>query len=393
MKNKIAILSHVLPPSSNGQAIMLYRLLEKTPKQDYILILSRKYLGREKEPRSSKKLAGKYYTLEIPKETELTIREYMKKSLYRRAVSFISTVRTQTKQLKSILISEKCETLVACTGGFFDLFAAYLAVRKLKIRFVIYSFDDYVYQWTGILRVMVRMIAKRAFKRADQLIAPNEFLQKAYFSRYGKKSVIVRNPYIPFRISKQKKVFNKKEINIVYTGSVYFAHFDAFRNLIKAIELLDMPAKLHIFTGQPKQKLEKEGISGRQVIFHKNVDQSETCNVQKQADILFLPLAFDSPIGETIKTSAPGKMGEYLSSGRPILVHAPKNSYISWYFKKNKCGVVADTPDPKQLAEAIAEMIKNKSKSKEFIRNAIRRAKSDFSLEKARKNFSSVISE
>jgi hypothetical protein len=49
------------------------------------------------------------------------------------------------------------------------------------------------------------------------------------------------------------------------------------------------------------------------VVRHPHIPQSRVAAILRQADVLFLPLAFRSPIQEVIRTSAPGKMGEYLA--------------------------------------------------------------------------------
>lgn len=390
---KFAVFSHVLPPSGSGQGVVLYRLLEHLPQDEYVLISCKSEDNTTKEPQSSKRLLARYYFLKIPPKAEVVIKDYLKKTFVSRVISYLSTIKSQSKELKEILIKEKCDVLVACTGDFFGMPVAYLAARKLKIRFIIYSFDDYVYQWAGVLRTVARFISRFAFRRADDLIVPNEFLQKAYRGRFHRESTIIRNPYLPFPLAKKERLFNKDELNIIYTGAVSSAHFDAFKNLVEAMKLMQKPVKFHLFTGQHKEMLEREGIIGEQVQFHNHVDQSEISAIQKQADILFLPLAFNSPINETVRTSAPSKMGEYMVSGIPILVHAPKDSFLSWYFKKNNCGIVVDVLDPKILADTIFRTIEQKDTVKEITANAKERVKIDFSVNLARKNFMSVINQ
>ena len=73
--------------------------------------------------------------------------------------------------------------------------------------------------------------------------------------------------------------------------------------------------------------------------------------------MLFLPLAFDSPYPAVARTSAPAKMAEYLTARRPILVHAPADSFVSSYFRPHSCGVVVDEVDPIALAQALERVI------------------------------------
>src|SRR5205823_2319116 len=85
------------------------------------------------------------------------------------------------------------------------------------------------------------------------------------------------------------------EKRIVYTGAVYEAHYDAFRNLVRAIELLGREdVRLHLYTAQTPGELAEVGIKGP-VVVHGHVAASAVPAIQKQADVLFLPLAFDSP--------------------------------------------------------------------------------------------------
>jgi glycosyltransferase involved in cell wall biosynthesis len=132
--------------------------------------------------------------------------------------------------------------------------------------------------------------------------------------------------------------------------------------------------------------LEREQIKGP-IEYHSHVSPSDVLKVQREADILFLPLAFNSPIPETVKTSAPGKMGEYLASGRPILAHAPADSFVSWYFRERECGVVVDCSDPLILKHAIERILDDSDLRQRVSRNARICAQSDFSLKVVQTQF------
>jgi glycosyltransferase involved in cell wall biosynthesis len=92
------------------------------------------------------------------------------------------------------------------------------------------------------------------------------------------------------------------------------------------------------------------------VFRHAHVEQAASYAQQRAADVLFLPLAFHSTIQEVLRTSAPGKLAEYLASGRPILVHAPAETFIAGHFRSHRAGIVVDTPDPQRLAGALRDI-------------------------------------
>jgi glycosyltransferase involved in cell wall biosynthesis len=182
------------------------------------------------------------------------------------------------------------------------------------------------------------------------------------------------------------------EIKIVYTGAVYHAHYDAFHNLLVALQEIGRPEiKLHLYTAQTNKLLEEKQMIG-QAVYHEHLPLSQVREVQEQADILFLPLAFKSPIVEVIKTSAPAKLGEYMATGRPILVHAPQDSFLSWYFKRHECGLVVDRSEPARLVQAIRRILEDSALRRQLKTNAMRQARTDFSLEASRAEFFKLFS-
>jgi glycosyltransferase involved in cell wall biosynthesis len=96
------------------------------------------------------------------------------------------------------------------------------------------------------------------------------------------------------------------------------------------------------------------------------------------SDILFLPLEFETPIPELIRTSAPGKLGEYLASGRPVLAHVPANSFVAHYLGKNQCGQVASENDPASLKNHMLKLINDERYCREMTHRARQMAKLDF---------------
>jgi glycosyltransferase involved in cell wall biosynthesis len=300
-------------------------------------------------------------------------------------------VRNRARQIADIARKERCGVLVGCTGDLYDLPATALAARWTGLPFVPYIFDDYVQQWTGSSRRISARLEPAALGTARAVIVPNEYTQEEYEKRCGVRGTIVRNPCpIPDleALDREERVFDSGAVHIVYTGAVYHANSDAFRNLIAAIPMLS-PTRilLHIYTAQSVADLGGHGIRGPFLVHHPHIHQSEVPGVLRQADILFLPLAFRSPIREVIRTSAPGKMGEYLSIRRPVLVHAPGDSFVSWYFRKNRCGIVVGEEDPEILAGAIGRLLEDETLREEVSWNARQAAERDYRVEHARKVF------
>jgi glycosyltransferase involved in cell wall biosynthesis len=445
---KLAVLAQFLPPSPPpGQVVILYRMLKDLNPDDYCLLSERDYdpysqllsLLSTDALNSTPRLPARYYRLpqginpplseleeDKPKDSSSlmnlkqrgleaplsrSLRAKMPKWLkpqigrdfingWRATRRFVHKIGSdvlwcfqRAKSAARLVRRERCGAILACSGDPFDLPAGYLASRLARVPFYAYLFDDYLHQWDHTpYRYFARLVGTTVLKGATGIIVPNEFLREDYRCRYGLESTVVRNPLEIPEIGDADAATpwpaDQGEIKIVYTGTVYHANYDAFRNLMVAIRHLGRPeVKLHLYTTQTRQELERENISGAAVVYHEHVASSDVFEVQQNADILFLPLAFDSSISEVIRTSSPGKTGEYLASGRPILVHAPADSFVSWYFREHECGVVVDRSDPVMLSQAIERIIDEAKLRRKIGERARARAESDFSLTAAQAEF------
>ena len=147
---------------------------------------------------------------------------------------------------------------------------------------------------------------------------------------------------------------------------------------------------IDLYTGQHGSDLVSKDLASPHVIVHPQASHATAIALQKTADVLFLPLAFDLPIPEVIRSSAPAKLGEYLASGRPILVHAPAGSFVTELIRDAAAGVVVDTPDPQRLAEALLRIADDATLRERVVANASLLAR-QFSIERARADFLAIM--
>ena len=377
---KVAILSHVVPPMPSGQAVMLDRLLQAFARDEVLLVVS--FRGYYAKALINEK--GRFSTYYLARD----LRGRFNKVLF-------AGVLIRAWRVAKILRREKCHAIVACSGDILDLPAGCLASWLTGIPFYAYLFDDYLYQWPNrAYRHFVRCVEPFIMKQSAGVIVPNEFLRDEYQERYAISCSIIRNPHPypdPVLDEKCQGPIAKDEIKIVFTGAVYHVNYDAIRSLLAAIESINHPEiKLHLYTAQHEEHVRREGIVGP-VVFHDHLPPMEMLTIQQQADILYLPLGFSSPVPELINTAAPGKMSEYLAAGRPILAHAPKDSFVSWYFRKYDCGLVVDQHGTDKLANAIKSLLNDEALQVRLVANARVRAREDFGLAIAQHKFRSLI--
>lgn len=407
---KFALLTHRLPGYPSGQSLILARLLEGLDSACYCIISHQRRAGANTR---NIRYISSFSGLSTPRSSSApgsnTARPELAKRaqglfwLYRRLNQFVNDLSlvfaplilwTRARQIGRIVREECCTALVACSGDLYNLPAAYLACRQLDVALVVYLFDDYVFQASGLRRLAARLIEPLVLRAASVVIVTNEVAADEYRRRYPIEPVIVHNSYQD-ELNEQpawRPPLDSNRLNLVYTGSVYSAHYDAFRNLVRALEALpDCPWQLHIFTDQPPLRLGAEGIGGAAVRFHQYVSPMQIPALLRAADLVFLPLSFSKRQSVIVRTASPGKMSDYLAAGTAILVHAPAESFVSQYCRRYHCAAVADENSVESLVRVLQSLTDRPDWREALGQRAAARAKADFHPTKAREAFSRSI--
>jgi len=383
---KFAVVSHTVPPSTGGQSALIHRLLADLDPGGYCLIshgVEEAAVMQETLPR----LPGRYHDLPAEHATRFGTSKIL------RGLLLAAALRSRAKSIARIVREEGCEAVVAFTGDLLNLPASALASRTAWLPYYVYVCDYYSNQWVNpVLRLAARRMEPWLMRGAAGVIVPNDFMRAELRRRFGIEAHVICHSCDLAQYGAAPARFEDSAVSVVYTGAVSPAQSDALQNLLQAVALVDeRPIDVHVYTGQSRAVLEQLGVHGR-FAHHGHEPLSSMPAVQKQSDILFLPLSFESPYPELIRTASPFKMSEYLASRRPILVHAPPDCFLSWYFRRYECGLVVDQPDPKMLAESIVRLASDEILQEGLSARAWERARLDFDSERARRSFLDVLS-
>lgn len=390
---RFALVSNILPPGDSSHAAIIHRLLRDLDSRHYCLISSGS-AGTGGHSSDAGRLAGTRY--DLAPAPRLTRGYRMGLRLWRERVNFGVGVMVRARAIAGILRREKCDAVVVCTGGneILDFPAAFLASRLTGARFYAYLLDQYGHMVAHLLgKQIFARLEPMLLARATAVIAPNEFLRDEVRRSHHVEALVIHNPcdLAEYDGPANADAPRDDETRIVYTGAVGPLQFEAFRNLLAAMARLDRRnLRLHLYTAQSPARLESEGISGP-VVIHPPQPLSAMPAIQQRADVLFLPLALHSDYPDIVRTAAPGKIGEYLAACRPILVHAPPESFLASYFRDHQCGLVVDRSDPAELAAALESLLSDPDLRSQLTARAWRRAEADFSLATARRQFATAI--
>lgn len=383
---KFLIISSYAPPAISGAPLMMYNLLHYFPENSFIVLTS--HAGIQKQNNTTKKLLNtKYFFFDSPILNISTDRDFNFIQRLKRFIknfwfmkfivqffilfyTIINIIRIGAKVIKR----ENIKLLLAYSDYGPTLLSTYILHKITKIPFYLYFYDLYYgSKLPVVFKIIARLLEPRLFKDAQQIFVTNEELQKYYQNKYKKSSVVIYNS-IPIKYDNKKPVVNtkrNKNYNIVYTGTIYWAQLDAIQNLIKGVNKIKQTnIKLFLYTPHDKNYLNKIGIFENKKIKFKSGSPEEMSNIQNSADILFAALGFKTKYSLLINTSSPGKTYEYMASGKPILIHAPKDSYIAKYAKKYNFACVVDENNVKMLKEAILKLIQDKEYAIKIVNNA-----------------------
>lgn len=309
--------------------------------------------------------------------------------------SIIQIIRIGRKTIRQ----QKSEMLICVSDRGIAYLGSYLLSKIARVPYSLLVFDIYsVFLARGILKKIIctafeSLILKPfIFQNTTHIIVLNDEVKQFLEQKYKTDvPITIIHTSAPQRDTTHVPQRTAPPYIITFTGSLYILQRQALINLIEAIRCLsDLDILLEIFTPdvQVAYALPLQGIKSRVAL----VPPEKIADVQMQADILFLPLSWNTGCEDLIKTTTPGKMSEYLIAGRPILVHAPANSCLVNYARKHEFAEVADQNDSGMLSHSIRKLLMDKQYGAMLVENAKKTYFLDHDIEKNAKSFASLFS-
>jgi glycosyltransferase involved in cell wall biosynthesis len=258
------------------------------------------------------------------------------------------------------------------------LLGAWLAARELGLPLYVHMHDTWEESLTGLPltlnRLAPRVFERRVLRYARRVFAITEDAAEHFRAKHGCSASVLKHCIPDAEIEAAVRAGTGEiEKLIHFAGSIYpLMNQDAVVNLVKALELCTSGVTLDGYTFQAAG-LAEAGIGGSRVSL-RFASKSEVMAAQRRAALLFLPLAFCSSNPTEIRTVFPTKLLEYFVSGRPVLVHAPADSWVSRAARKEGWGEVVDQPDPQKLARAIDSLLADQPRQQALVAAAFKAA-------------------
>ena len=253
---------------------------------------------------------------------------------------------------KRLIERRKISAILTVLHGQF-CFAAAIAARLSRIRYVLIVHDDYA---SG-MNMIGRRLARAVLRGAAHIYCVSPNMRQSLLSDFGADSQ-VQWPATQRPPSESARVA-RDEFAIVFAGSITAAVEDSLRVLGELLTCGKLVAcgvrnpKLHLYSIVKEEQKRDWGWDHPAIEVHPWINQSELARILRTADILFLPFSFAPSQRHTVETAFPSKTADYLASGTPILVFGPSYSSLVAYARQERFAAIVCEQDPELLADAI----------------------------------------
>jgi len=281
------------------------------------------------------------------------------------------------------------------------LFAGSL-IDYLKIPSVIHMMDDWpsTISTGGPLAKYWRTKIDKEFRQlldmVDIHLSISSAMSAEYYRRYKKTFKAFHNPVDIrlFKLQDKKKITQANRLRILYLGRIGTANKQTilfFAGFISGLTIDGIGIELDIFSKDTDDPDLKVMRNIQNIRLKKPVRHDDVPALLKEYDLLLLPLDFSEEGLRFARFSIPTKASEYLISGTPVMVFAPRETAISKFCSDNDCGFCVTEISEKQLSDALHLLIRDDKCRERITNNAVRIAKTLFDADKVRSEFQELL--
>lgn len=229
--------------------------------------------------------------------------------------------------------------------------------------------------------------------RADLLMGISDYMAQEYKKRYGKKFVTFHNPInLDFWEKDQRNTYQLPQRPILlYAGRIGLGIDKSLKNIAEAIKKINSEMRTDIkfiiqAQEEPIWSKNYENVEFREFVRYEGLPA-----VFSEADFLILPYDFSVESLSYIRYSMPTKASEYMASGTPIIIFAPKDTALVQYAEKYNWAAVVTDNSIDVLAEKVRELFLDESLREQIAKTAKNIAEKRHSSKLVGKEFQQMI--
>jgi glycosyl transferase family 4 len=302
--------------------------------------------------------------------------------------------RDAVRLLRDVVKRNSIKSLLVIPVSPWILNAALALHRQCpQLKLVVYVMDD----WQGhhesyklpYSTWRQRLLAE-VINRASVRFAVSREMAAHYEETFGKNWLVVHNGVANTTALTCEASAAVSSTRVLLAGDVNVFRFDAVLAFAEAIERYNQrgvaPIQLTVM-GEVAEEHRRSLAALRAVTLLKRQSHSECLDAMKDANLLYLPLAFGKHSSRISLYSLPTKLPEYLASGKSVLFHAPKQSAVYRVAERYDLTPRLATIDRDALDEFVASCPKSGRNGNENMLKAKRALQEEFNLQRLAARF------
>lgn len=274
------------------------------------------------------------------------------------------------------------------------LFGKALA-KELDIPVVLHQMDDWLHSisYGGLFSNYWKKKINNEFQELVDLstlcLSISDLMGIEYYKRFGKKFVTYHNPVdLSFWNANQDEIsLNDQAITVLYAGRTGFGIGTSLKSFAQAVEELNkkegIAIEFYIQTVEPLSWIEDFEFTHYRGL----VAYSKLPKLFRGANFLLLPCDFSQKSIEFLRYSMPTKAPEYMISGTPTVLLAPKETAVYQYGTSQKWAFSIDNDAVPNIKEKLKEFLFNQELQYEYSSKALKLAMKNHDSQLIRNRF------
>ena len=273
----------------------------------------------------------------------------------------------------------KADAIVAVFPDEYFMWAGYRIACKLNIPLYPWFHNTYVENRSFLGVSLGKRLQAKIFEHSPKVLTMSDGLRDYYRQAYPEFSDKFETLQHGFKdissdaVSKPSELSGKsnRTVKFVYTGNLSLSYLEATERFFRVIGA-NSDYELHVFSNSPESRFRAFTIPEANIVYHGFVgDDDLRSKMISECDVCLIPLGLTGPISPVeYQTIFPTRLISLLKSGLPLLVHAPDDSFLAQFIRRNDCGMVVSSNKDHDMADAIKELIADQHRAAAYVQNA-----------------------
>jgi glycosyltransferase involved in cell wall biosynthesis len=277
-----------------------------------------------------------------------------------------------SRRLVRLARATQCGAVLGIFPDELSLCAGLLVARRLAVPLFPYFHNTYCENRRGLSRLLATWIQRHVFRNAEVVFVMSDGMKEEWQSLYPhvRFESLVHTFDEPIAAPPPLPAIAGPTVRLGYLGLISEANLDALKRICQVVNSAEH-LSLNIYSGASEWQLEHNGLTGER-IRHNRPSDAELLDALRSNDILVLPHGLTGGLADIeYRTIFPTRTIPYLLSGRPILAHSARGSFLSRWLRDNNCAELVEEPDPQALLSAIDRLSRDQPRREQLVRNAV----------------------